>query len=200
MPKVQFLSASTFPDLMSNNRSKDGLGQKALEHVFKHASELLGGKELEEQFIPSACQWGIDNEPHAAKIYEQRTLATPILAAWKTAPDCPFAGGTIDRLIGKNGGLEIKCPATFGRHLKHDELFKLYFYQFHGYLWIYELDWIDFCNYDPRFPEPYDLFTTRIYRDDNIIKALKARCELVHSMALDMIEQLKKDDSPIIQL
>lgn len=188
MPKFQYLSASMFPDMMKSNRTRDGLGQAALDVVYKHASELLGAQETEE-ITPTSCVWGNENEPNARYIYSQRTLSEVVVPDWQQAPDLDYVGGEMDGLVGSKGGIEIKCPFTFARHLKQDELVKYYWYQIHGYMWIYELDWIELVNYDPRYPSPVDMLITRIERSDTIIKSIRDRCIEVHEKALEIVNQ-----------
>ena len=192
MPRAKFLSASTFPRLMCNDRSGSGMGKTALSVCYRLAAELLGASDGEE-ITAASLEWGIENEDNAAWAYEKQTLSRTRPALWKVSPDLQYVGGTMDRLVGENGGLEIKCPANMANHIKHQELMKEYHYQVHGYLWIYELDWIDFVNYDPRFVPPRDLFVTRIERDEGVISTLKVRCEMAYEKALQIAEKIRKE-------
>lgn len=102
----------------------------------------------------------------------------------------------MDGLVGASGGIEVKSPYNSTEHLHNlqtgRQLHKLYWYQVQGYFWIYELDWIDFVSYDPRFPEADQLYIERAYPDHKVIDALKQRCEAAYEMAVEKVEKLMR--------
>ena len=189
MPKDKFLTASSFPLLMKNDKKGTGPAQTAMAVIERHAIEMLGVKYEEIELVP--CIWGIENESNAFIAYEKSTLSRPKKALFKISPTLSYVGGTMDGLVGSNGGIEIKCPYNPTNHIKITEQIKNYFYQIQGYIWIYELDWIDFVSYDPRYPAEYCLCIKRMERDDKIIKSLEERCEIAHNLALKIVDEVK---------
>lgn len=85
------------------------------------------------------------------------------------------AGVSPDGLIGKNGGLEIKCPApaTHVAYMRSGELPVKYKQQVMACLWITEREWWDFVSFHPDMPS----LVTRIHRDEDYIKLLADEVE-----------------------
>lgn len=195
MPNPGYLTPSTFGDLMSNGRGSEEMGKTALKVVDLLVMDILGVERSERDSNPISCQWGIDHEWEAIQAYEDRTFRIVHPAKFKVCPTCEYVGGTMDGLVGKSGGIEVKCPFNSGEHLdnlKDAKQFKTtYQWQLQGYFWIYELDWIDCISYDPRFPEPSNLTIYRAYPVEDALVRLKERCELAYMMAQKKAELLQ---------
>lgn len=193
MPKAGYLTPSTFSDLMSNGRGKETMGKTALNIIDNLVLDMLGTQK-EETFGGTACQWGLDHEWEARKAYEDETFRMVIEPEFRVSPTHSYVGGTMDGLVGSKGGIEIKCPYNSIEHLYNfteaRQAKTIYKYQLQGYFWIYELEWIDFVSYDPRYPEKQRLGIHRQYPDFEIIESLKKRCELAYEMALDKARKL----------
>lgn len=200
MPRPGFLTPSSFADLMSNGRGKDTMGKQAFKVIDKLVLDMLGVAQEDTGGTPASCQWGLEHEWAAIQEYEARTfrsVATPV--EFRISPTHPYVGGTMDGLVGKKGGIEVKSPYSSAEHLYNlqgaKQLYSQYMYQVQGYFWIFELEWIDFISYDPRFPEPNDLYIHRVEPDVGIIEALKARCKLAYGMAMDTVLRLRRGRS-----
>lgn len=196
MPKSGYLTPSTFGDLMTSNRSGTGFGKTAQKVIERLALDLIGVERLEMD-SPASCQWGLDNEWLAIQEYEERTFRKVICPVKFTVSKThPYVGGTMDGLVGDNGGIEVKSPYDSINHLLNlREAYQLhneYWYQVQGYFWIYELSWIDFISFDPRFPKPMDLNITRVERDEDTIEKLKARCEQAYSEAIQLVDVIRR--------
>lgn len=198
MPCSGFLTPSSFADLMSNGKGKDNpLGKTALRVVDQLVADMIGLEREEEIFTPLSCQWGKDHESWAIQTYTERTfneVQHPV--EFRASKTHPYVGGTMDGLIGSFGGVEVKCPFNSLEHLGNLEYAKqldIYKYQIQGYMWIFELDWIDFISFDPRFPEPYIIAIHRVLPDWEMIKRLQERCELAYNIALDKVEKIKEE-------
>lgn len=197
MPKLGFITASSFADLMTNGRGKDEMGKTALKVVDQLVLDIMGVERREEHGTPAPCQWGIDHESDAIEAYQERSMREVLHPVeFRAAPDCPYVGGTMDGLVGKVGGVEVKCPYNSTEHLYNlqcgRQLKEVYWFQVQGYFWIYELEWIDFISYDPRFAEPDCLYIERAFRDEPTIARLKARCEEAHDLALRLADEIRK--------
>lgn len=197
MPRNGFLTPSTFRDLMTNDRSGKGMGKTAQNVIDQHALDLLGvEREDMDLFTPASCQWGKDNEWQAIQTYEDRTMREVRQPEFAVCPTHPYVGGTMDGLVGDKGGIEVKCPYSSIEHLYNAiearQAVKVYNWQMQGYMWIRNLDWIDFVSFDPRFPAPVDLVVHKIERDEVAIQALIDRCEAAHEMAVGIVNTLRR--------
>lgn len=198
MPCKGYLTPSSFQALTSGWREgMDHFTPTSEKIVDKLAAELLGWEQEEENEItPIACQWGKENEWLAVETYQERTLRQvnyPV--EFRASKSHGYVGGTMDGLIGGRGGVEIKSPYNSMEHLANLERAKqlsIYQYQIQGYLWIYELDWIDFVSFDPRFPEPYQLAVRRVFPQRELIERLQARCEAAYRKALEKVRMIQE--------
>lgn len=197
MPKMGFLTASSFADLMTNGRGSDEMGKTALKVVDLLTLDLLGVERREEGASPASCQWGKDHESLAIDAYQDETMREVIHPVdFRVSPTHGYVGGAMDGLIRPVGGIEVKCPYNSTEHLYNvqsgRQLHEVYWYQVQGYFWIFELEWIDFVSFDPRFVGPERLYIERAYRDEVTIDKLKARCELAYSMACENAERIRR--------
>jgi exodeoxyribonuclease (lambda-induced) len=82
-------------------------------------------------------------------------------------------GASPDRLVGDVGLMEIKCPASGGKHMSYllgdAGVDKTYKPQVQGQLWICQREWVDSKSYFPGLPDA----TVRAYRDDAYIALLE---------------------------
>lgn len=189
MPNPGFLTPSTFSDLMSNGRGSSEMGKTALKIVDRLVLDLLGVERPEES-TPATCQWGIDHEWEAIQAYQDytfREVRCPVV--FRASSTHNYVGGTMDGLVGKSGGIEVKCPFNSNEHLdnlrKAKQFKTLYKYQLQGYFWIFQLEWIDCVSYDPRFPDSSKLAIYREYPNKDLIGQIMRRCEMAYRIALE---------------
>ena len=194
MPKAGYLTPSAFGSLMTSNRKGDEPGLKAQAVIDQLVMDMLGVPRMEDLYVPAACQWGLDYEWAAIEAYKERRLCDVETPEWTVAPDLPYVGGHADGRVCARGGLEVKCPYNQAHHLANiesDEQLKQYRWQIYGYQWVYGWDWIDFCSYDPRFPEPLDLHVVRVERDEAMIGCLRQACARAYEIATDRAARIK---------
>ena len=138
---------------------------KLREYALELATERLV-RELPEQFVNAAMQWGIDHEDEARMRYAfERHHVETVGFCWHDEYE-NWAGCSPDGLVGDEGLVEIKCP-TSKRHLEYiteGVVPKDYAAQLDFQLWVTGRNWCDFVTYDPRF-EWADFFVVRHYRD-----------------------------------
>lgn len=190
MPKPGYLTPSTFADLMSRGKGKEEWGKTALKVVDNLALDLMQVERRDRDAPPPvSCQHGIEHEAEAIRAYEAQEFAEVRPAEFRVSTTHDYVGGTMDGLVGTHGGIEVKCPYNPLEHLANMESAKqfksIYRYQLQGYFWIYELEWIDCISYDPSFPEEQRLYVCREYPNEEVIAALKARCEEAYRMAAE---------------
>ena len=130
------------------------------------AEELLGYPAAQES--TGFMARGTALEAKAVEFYElQRDCETEVVGL--ALRDDRRVGGSPDRLVGKDGGLEIKCP-TPSNHIAYllDTDGIGYRCQVQGLLWITERQWWDTLSYHPSMPPAL----VRVNRDDIFIAKL----------------------------
>ncbi len=191
MPRRGFITASTFPDLMTHGKGKEAFGKTAMRHIEQLALDLLDA-DRDDEITAESLEWGKEQEDNARFVYAGLTLADVRESGFGVSKELPYVGGTMDGLVGPDGGIEIKCPRSSQKHLFHfDEHCAEYEYQVQGYLWIFGLKWIDFISYDPRCPAQYQLMIKRVEPNAGIIGALQERCKLAHAKAIELVNSVR---------
>ena len=113
-------------------------------------------------------QFGTEQEPFARTAYEIKTENIVDQVGFIFHPRLDFTGASPDGLIGRDGGLELKCPKTT-THLAYmmaGTVPKEYQYQMLWNMACAEREWWDFASYDSRLPEKLRLFIVRMPRDE----------------------------------
>jgi len=185
------ITASRFKDVLTNARSKTGPSKTAHSYMLDLIAEILTG-EPQGFDGNKATEWGHEQEPFAVKAYEARTGLVCTEVGFCDHPTEPRVGGSPDRLVGDDGGLEVKCPFNTRVHLEYvlggclpDE----HEAQVQGHIWINNKKWWDFCSYDPRIADPkLGLFLVHVERDQPYINHLQSR---VAAFRDQMIAHLK---------
>lgn len=172
-------SASSYSKLVTTTGKASA---QATAYINQLVAERITGEPTFFQ-ITDPMQRGMDLEPQARTAYEMET-GSWVMQVGFLMHDTLQAGASPDGLIGKNGGLEIKCPSahTHVEYLRDGDLPIKYFQQVQGCLWISGRDWWDFMSYHPKM-EP---LIVRVFRDEEFIKALE--CAVIE--AVQMIEIL----------
>lgn len=159
-------TASQFSRIMTAKTRKLAAGSETYMHELL-AEWLLG--------IPNALEArgflerGHDLESQAVAWYEfQRGLeTTPVGVCLR---DDRLVACSPDRLVGEDGGMEIKCPSAKGHVANVLGMGDEYFAQVQGNLWITGRKWWDLVSFHPSIPS----VIVRIERDEAYIAALDA--------------------------
>lgn len=153
-------------------------------------ASMLLGKSAETFKGNAATQNGNEQEIHAIEYYEfQKDVETTKVGL------CINENGTYgaspDRLVGKDGVLEIKCPEpkTHIEYILDGEIATKYKPQTQGQLLVLKRDWVDTCSYHPEIKG----VITPIERDDNYIS-------LLHETLEEFNEKLQKKILRMIEL
>ena len=115
-------------------------------------AELITG-ESEPFFKSDAMQRGNDLEPEAVAYYAHYHKCSPREIGFITTDDGRI-GCSPDRLIGRDGLLEVKCPlqTKHTSNLISGEIDKQYIPQVQGQLLLAERKWCDWMSYYPGLP------------------------------------------------
>lgn len=124
--------------------------------------ERLTGKPQEQRFVSASMERGVALEADAIAAYET-DAAVFIEPVGFIAHDELLTGTSPDGLIGKDGGVEVKCPEA-AAHLDYLRGgFPLaYHLQCVHALWLTGRAWWDFVSFHPEFPAPLRLKRTRV--------------------------------------
>ena len=166
------VTASRISDVAA--KIKTGWGASRAKYMGELIAESLT-HEPTPSFVNAAMQHGTDTEPQAAAAYSFYTDAELELVGFVDHPKIDQAGCSPDRLIGKDGLVEIKCPQT-STHidtLLSGSIPKKYIDQMQWQLACTKRKWCDFVSFDPRMPPETQLFIQRVERDKERITELE---------------------------
>lgn len=173
-------TASRFCDILAVSK-RDGKPLKAREdYLMDLVVERITG-EPKDSASSFAMQWGTDAEPYARAEYEAVTGNMVREVGFVKHKLHKWVGASSDGLVGTAGGVEIKCPFNSAIHLQtwsDGAMPEHHAAQVFGQMWILDLEWIDFCSFDPRMQngaEHLKLFTVRVKRDQKIIDDLESQ-------------------------
>ena len=119
--------------------------------------------QIFDHFVSKEMKWGIEQEPFAREAYEVETGEIVKLCGFVDHPSIDWLGASPDGLIGRDGLVEFKCPAS-KTHLV---------YQINGVVpddykpqMILQMlctgrKWCDFVSFDPRVKAKNRLFVVR---------------------------------------
>jgi predicted phage-related endonuclease len=175
--RLGYASASRYHDIMAT-----GSTGKPLAGWKNYKAELLierlTGVPM-DSFKSKEMQWGTDTEPLARLFYTMNTGNVVEEVGFVKHSEIT-AGASPDGLIGKYGGLEIKCPnpATHIETLHSKQVPRQYMAQVQGGMWITGRKWWDFVSFDPRMPENAKYIMIHVPRDDAYIEALEGKVRL----------------------
>lgn len=167
------VTASRIADLMA--RTKTGFGASRANYMAELIAERLTGT-VAESYTNAAMQCGTEKEPDAIAAYEFFNDCACEAVGFVLHPSIENAGCSPDRLVGKDGLVEAKCP-TMATHL--DTLLTgviadKYIKQMQFQMAVCERAWCDYISFDPRLPTRMQLFVQRVPRDDKFIAEIES--------------------------
>ena len=145
-------------------------------------------------FQSAAMKQGNEREPEARIGYEFTTNTTVKQVGLFRHPRIQRTHASPDGLVeGTKGGIEIKCPLSHTQLelLLNEKVPARYETQMYWQMACAGLDWVDFCSYDPAFPEEGKFFIKRIERDDKRIAELEEKVQAFVSQMLAKEEELR---------
>ena len=143
-------TASCFADIIAIG--KTGKPLKAREdYLMRLVVERLTGEPVESA-SSFAMSWGTDAEPYARAEYEIQTGNMVDEVGFVKHPVHLWLGASSDGMVGKDGGIEIKCPHNSAVHLQTwaEGMPEAHIAQVQGQMWVLGLEWTDFVSFDPR--------------------------------------------------
>lgn len=171
-------TGSRFADLMATIASGKPAASRG-NLIATLALERLTGQP-EETYQNEAMRRGSEMEPLARGAYEAMTGELVETVPFVIHPSLPFVGVSPDGLLGADGLLEIKCPASQAKHLealRNGAHARDYRWQVQGQLWVTGRAWCDVVSFDPRFPPGLQLAVVRVTPDKTAIDSLCEACK-----------------------
>ena len=166
------VTASRIADMTA--RTKSGWGASRANYAAELIAERLTGN-VAVGYTNAAMQWGKDMEPEARAAYEFYCGEDVTEISFIDHPKIPMTGASPDGLVGKQGLVEFKCPATatHSETLRGAEIDGKYIKQMQWQMACANRQWCDWASFDPRMPENMRLFVRRVKRDDAMIAGLE---------------------------
>ena len=167
------VGASRVADVIA--RTKSGYGASRSNLMAELICERLTGRPV-DRFTNAAMAHGTATEPDARSAYEFLTGIQVKQIGLIRHPSIVGSHSSPDGLVGANGLIEIKCPAsaTHIETLLSGAVAGKYQTQIQ---WQLACDpareWADFVSFDPRLPAEMQILIKRVERDDAVIADLE---------------------------
>lgn len=157
-------------------------------------AERLTGVQ-EESKITGPMQWGIDQEPYAIAAYENETGNFVCETGFIDHPDISNSGASPDGLVGSDGQIEVKCPATTA-HINTLLTRKVPDEHIPQITWQLACTlraWCDFISYDPRLPKHLQIVVIRVFAKDLDIAGIESSVIQFNKT----VEEVLKEMNPV---
>lgn len=168
------VTASRVADIV--RRTKSGPSASRQRYLGELVAERLTGQPAGGFRTSADMDWGNATEPEASDAYCFYRGAKVQIVAFVDHPSISMAGASPDRLVGDDGLVEIKCPATHTHiaTLLGEPVDADYLTQMQWQMACTGRQWCDWVSYDPRLPEEMRLHVGRVNRDADRIAELEA--------------------------
>lgn len=185
-------TASRSADLMAKTRSGPSASRANLLALL--AVERLTG-ECVTTYQNAAMARGTELEAEARDAYSFEHGVAVAESGYVTSPNIARCGCSPDGLVGDDGLVEIKCPASMQKHLdalRTGAHAVEYRWQLQHQLMVTGRAWVDAVSYDPRFPAGLQLAVTRVTRDDKAIESLRGEIETADAEVDAIVAELQR--------
>lgn len=179
-------TASEISCLLVDGKTLPPFGAAALTYADLLVAERFRGMSASEFGGNQYTERGHELEPIIAQLYADFDYADgrEVVQCGICLND--YMGASPDRLVGDDGGLEIKTltPQKMVTLLRSGKMDKAHYQQVQSTLWVTGRDWWDYLVYCDGIPHYY----RRIERDEPLISKISERVILFAEM-VDEIEQ-----------
>ena len=189
-------TASKIADVMA--KTKSGYSASRANYAAQLITERLTGRPT-EGYSNAAMQHGTETEPQARAAYAWESGNSVAECGFFDHPRIAMSGASPDGLIGDEGLLEIKCPnsATHIATLRGETIDGKYIKQMQWQLACTGRLWCDFASFDPRLPEPMQLFVQRVARDGAMISEMETEVSAFLQEVDDAVRELESKYLPM---
>jgi putative phage-type endonuclease len=171
--RIGRVTASRMADVMAQGR-----GATRAAYMGELAAEILTGVSA-ESYTNADMQRGTELEPIARAAYETETRQMVDSVGLVLHPRNDRWAASPDGIVGDDGLLELKCPKTHTHiaYLLAGKPPAQYLPQMAWQAACCGRAWVDFASYDPRMPEPLQLFIVRYSPPAAYIAELEAAAD-----------------------
>lgn len=169
------------------------ISKQAAPYMYRLLYEWIAGEPCENAFASQWMDRGHELEDQAFRAYEMFAGIETERGGFVTTDD-GMIGCSPDRLVGKPGDLELKCPLgpTQVEYALTGIVADEYMTQLQGRLMIHGREWVDIFPYHPKLALP----PTRVTRDEEYIKTLSGVMARFVETMLARREDLEKRFGP----
>lgn len=170
-------TGSRASDILATIKSGEAAARR--DYRLELVVERMTGAPAPQGYVSAEMQWGTEKEPFARMAYEAQTGRLVSESGFAYLPNI-MAGCSVDGFIedsGRIGIWEAKCPKSY-THISYRMGGKVppaHEPQILHNLWVTGAEFADFVSFDPRFPEPLQLFVVRYERDEKAILDYEAK-------------------------
>lgn len=178
-----------------NDSTYTYLNRVVMENYLPIKSDSVESMNMVDEYLEQhayssrATEHGVFWEDRARQRYSEIMGKEVIEVAFVPYRKYPnLAGASPDGLVREDrGGLEIKCPFTLDKHLKHclyssaNELFEeepAYYWQCYMNMLVTDCEYWDFVSFCPYVSESKQVKILRIPREEEQMELLKSRIDL----------------------
>ena len=189
-------TASKIADVMA--KTKSGYSTSRANYAAQLITERLTGQRT-ETYSNAAMAWGTETEPQARAAYAWESGNAVTECGFIDHPRIAMSGASPDGLIGSEGLLEVKCPnsATHIATLRGEAIDGKYIKQMQWQLACTGRLWCDFASFDPRLPDPMQLFVQRVARDGAMISEMETEVATFLMEVDDAVRELESKYLPM---
>lgn len=190
LARVGKFTASRASALMA--KTKTGPSASRANLIALLAVERITGQPV-ETYQNAAMDRGIELEAEARDAYSFALGVAVEEAGFILHPYQGNVGCSPDGLVGHEGLVEIKCPASMAKHLdalRTGAHAKEYRWQLQHQLWVTGRKWDDAVSYDPRFPEGLQIARVRVERDEEAIAELAAEVKKAEAEVQALVAEM----------
>lgn len=172
------VTASRMADVMAKLKRKDGEAAVRSNYRTEVVCEMLTGRAA-DHYVSYEMEWGTANEPLARAAYEIYFGVEVDTVGFATHPSIKRFGASPDGLVGDDGLVEFKCPATSTHigYLLDNKVPEDYAPQMLAEMACTGRQWCDFVSFDPRLPKRMQMFAVRFPRDEKRIAEMEQEVE-----------------------
>ena len=170
------VTASRVADLMA--KTKTGPSASRANYMADLIVERLTGEQA-EHYQNAAMIWGTETEPLAREAYSFLTAQEVAEEGFVLHPSIPSFGASPDGLVGPDGLVEIKCPAT-ATHIETlltEAVPAKYITQMQAQMACTGRAWCDFVSFDPRMPGDMQMWVKRVPCDPAFVSQMEGEVE-----------------------
>ena len=172
----------------------------AMRYAQLLALERIAKQPLDETFSTFAMRRGIELEPVARALYEDRMGVIVETPGFVVTEDREFGYSSDGFVLGQEGGIEVKTPSASdkvaGVWLDPEPVIAEYEMQIRGGLWLKRWKWIDLVVYTPWLASiGKDMFIHRFHRDESVIEDMESKLFVFSRLVNEIVGRLKRPAS-----